>query len=179
MSTTAAVAAELSAESKVLRKAVTALNPFRARPVDADARGTGPVRRLHLNESCFPPSPRVVEAVAKAASQVNRYPDPTWRALAAAIGERTGVDAARLVFSNGGARLLMRLTRMLLEAGGSAVLPTPSFPRYMTATVFSGGTPIPVPVRADGANDVPAMIAAIRPDTRLVFCATPNNPTGA
>lgn len=175
-----AVAAESSAESKVIRKAVAALNPFRARAVDSDAAGTNvPVRRLHLNESCFPPSPRVVEAIAAAAAQVNRYPDPTWRALSAAIGQRTGVEPARLVFSNGSDELLMLLSQIVLEAGSSAVLPTPSFPRYWTATVFTGATPIPVPVRKDGANDVPAMIQAIRPDTRLVFCATPNNPTGA
>lgn len=179
MSTTA-VAAEPSAESRVIRTAVAALNPFRARAVDSDAAGANvKVRRLHLNESCFAPSPRVVEAIAAAASQVNRYPDPTWRALAAAIGERTGVEPARLVFSNGSDELLMLLSQIVLEPGSSAVLPTPSFPRYWTATVFTGATPIPVPVRKDGANDVPAMLAAIRPDTRLVFCATPNNPTGA
>jgi histidinol-phosphate aminotransferase len=177
-----AVATEPSAESGVIRKAVAALNPFRARPVDADARppgSTAPVRRLHLNESCFPPSPRVVEAISAAAAQVNRYPDPTWRALAAAIGQRTGTEPARLVFGNGSDELLMLLSQIVLEPGSSAVLPTPSFPRYMTATLFTGAAAIPVPVRKDGANDVPAMIQAIRPDTRLVFCATPNNPTGA
>jgi histidinol-phosphate aminotransferase len=121
----------------------------------------------------------VVEAVAKTASQVNRYPDPTCRALAAALGARAGIEPARLVFGNGSDELLTLLSQVILEPGMSAVMPTPSFPRYMTATVFTGATPIAVPVQADGANDVPAMLKAIRPDTRVFFCATPNNPTGA
>lgn len=162
-----------------LRDSVRKLNPFRARPVDAQLPPGVTLRRLNLNESAFAPSPRVVEAVAKAAAQVNRYPDPTCRALAAAIGARTGIEPARIVFGNGSDELLMLLSQIMLEAGTSAVLPTPSFPRYLTATVFTGATPIAVPVKADGANDVPAMLKAIRADTRLFVCATPNNPTGA
>jgi histidinol-phosphate aminotransferase len=171
-----------SAESQVIRRTVAALNPFRSPPVEADARAAGvtaPIRRLNLNESSFAPSPRVVAAIGDAAGLVNRYPDPRWRELAAAIAKRTGVDAARIVFGNGSDDLLMLLLQVVLEPGASAVLPTPSFPRYMTGTTFAGAAAIPVRVREDGANDVPAMLAAIRPDTKLVLCATPNNPTGA
>jgi histidinol-phosphate aminotransferase len=164
-------------ETTVIRRSVAALNPFRARPIDAAPGVT--VRRLNLNECPYPPSPRVVEAIQKAAAATNRYPDPTWRALAAAISKRTGVEPARIAFGNGSDELLMLLSQIVLEAGSSTVLPVPSFPRYMTATLFAGATPIPVAVRSDGANDVGAMLAAIRPDTRLVVCATPNNPTGA
>ncbi len=169
-------------KSRITRKTVAALNPFRSPPAEADARAAGitaPIRRLNLNESAFPPSPRVVEAIRAAAGMVNRYPDSRWHDLAAAIGKRTGIDTARIVFGNGSDDLLMLLAQIVLEPGSSAVLPTPSFPRYMTGTVFAGATPVTVPVRGDGANDVPAMLAAVRPDTRLVLCATPNNPTGA
>jgi histidinol-phosphate aminotransferase len=162
--------------TSVIRRSVAALNPFRARTVDA---GGAPVRRLNLNECPYPPSPRVVEAIRDAAGTINRYPDPTWRALAAAIAKRTGVDPARMAFGNGSDELLMLLAQIVLEPGSSAVLPVPSFPRYMTATLFAGASPIAVPLRSDGANDVGAMLAAIRPDTKLVLCATPNNPTGA
>ncbi|HEX2114778.1 MAG TPA: aminotransferase class I/II-fold pyridoxal phosphate-dependent enzyme [Alphaproteobacteria bacterium] len=168
--------------ASVIRRSVAALNPFRPVTVEADARAAGvtaPIRRLNLNESAFPPSPRVIAAICDAAGQVNRYPDPRWRALAAAIAQRTGVEPARIVFGNGSDDLLMLLAQVALESGASAVLPTPSFPRYMTGTLFAGASPIAVPVRADGANDVGAMLAAIRPDTKLVLCATPNNPTGA
>ena len=162
--------------ASVLRRSVGVLNPFRARTIDA---GGAPVRRLNLNECAYPPSPRVIEAIREAAGTINRYPDPTWRALAAAIAKRTGVEPARMVFGNGSDELLMLLAQVVLEQGCSAVLPAPSFPRYMTATLFAGATPIVVPVRADGSNDVGTMLQAIRPDTKLVLCATPNNPTGA
>jgi histidinol-phosphate aminotransferase len=163
--------------SGVIRRGVAALNPFRARPIDAAPGVT--VHRLNLNECPSPPSPRVVEAIRMAAGSINRYPDPTWRALAAAIAQRTGVEPARIAFGNGSDELLMLLSQIVLEPGLSAVLPVPSFPRYMTASLFAGATPIPVPVRGNGANDIDAMLAAIRPETRLVVCATPNNPTGA
>jgi histidinol-phosphate aminotransferase len=164
-----------------LRDSVRRLNPFHARPVGAGATlpPGATLRRLNLNESAFPPSPRVVEAVGNAASQVNRYPDPCCRALAAAIGARTGIGAERIAFGNGSDEMLMLLAQIVLEPGTSAVLPTPSFPRYMTATVFAGAAPVAVPVEAGGANDIQAMLKAIRPDTRVFVCATPNNPTGA
>jgi histidinol-phosphate aminotransferase len=162
-----------------LRESVRKLNPFRARAVGAELPPGVTLRRLNLNESSFPPSPRVVEAVAKAAGQVNRYPDPLCRALGAALGKRTGIEPARIAFGNGSDELLMLLSQVILERGSSAVMPTPSFPRYLTATVFAGAAPIAVPVQADGANDVAAMLKAIRPDTRVFVCATPNNPTGA
>lgn len=179
---TTAGQASQSDDSRVIRKAVAALNPFRSPPVEADVRAAGvtaPIRRLNLNESSFPPSPRVIEAIRDAAAMVNRYPDPRWRDLAGAISKRTDVATDRIVFGNGSDDLLMLLAQIVLEPGTSAVLPTPSFPRYLTGTGFAGAAPVAVPVRKDGANDVAAMLAAIRPDTRLVLCATPNNPTGA
>ena len=174
-----APSAEAPPDLTSLREGVRKLNPFRARPVGAQLRPGITLRRLNLNESAFAPSPRVVEAVAKAAGQVNRYPDPCCRALAAALAARSGIESARIAFGNGSDELLMLLSQIVLEPGTSAVLPTPSFPRYMTAAVFTGATPITVPVQADGANDVAAMLKAIREDTRVFFCATPNNPTGA
>jgi histidinol-phosphate aminotransferase len=164
-----------------LRDSVRRLNPFRPPPVEVDIQAANGVtlRRLNLNESAFPPSPRVIEAIANAASQVNRYPDPRCRALAAAIGARVGHSPERIAFGNGSDDLLMLLLQIALEPGASAVLPTPSFPRYMTGTLFAGATPVAVPVQGNGANDIPAMLKAIRADTRVFLCATPNNPTGA
>lgn len=165
-----------------LRASIANLQPFHSPPIEHDARAAGitvPIRRLNLNESAFPPSPRVIAAIRETAAHVHRYPDPRCRALAAAVATRTGLATDRIVFGNGSDELLMLLGQLVLEPGASAVLPTPSFPRYRVGAIFAGATVLPVAIRADGANDPDAMLAAIRPDTRMVLCATPNNPTGA
>ena len=166
-----------------VRAAVKGLGPSRAPLIEADAREAGvaaPVlRRLNLNEGPFAPSPKAIAAICEAASSVNRYPDPKVRRLAAVIAERTGVDRQNIVFGNGSDELIQLVGVMALEPGTSVVLPAPSFPRYLHAAKVAGATPIVVPVRADGANDVEAMLGAIRTDTKVVYCATPNNPTGA
>lgn len=166
-----------------VRAEVGALGPSRVPTVEADLAGVdaGPpmLRRLNLNESAFPPSARTIAAIQEAASQVHRYPDPKGRALRAALAARLGVAGERIVLGNGSDELIALIGQMTLERACSAVLPTPSFPRYLHAAKLAGATPIAVPVDANGANDTTAMLAAIRADTRLVYCATPNNPTGA
>ncbi|HJS32633.1 MAG TPA: aminotransferase class I/II-fold pyridoxal phosphate-dependent enzyme [Alphaproteobacteria bacterium] len=166
-----------------VRAEVAALGPARVPTVEADIRAVGggqPVlRRLNLNESAFPPSPLTIAAIQAAASDVNRYPDPKGRALRAALATRIGVAAERIVLGNGSDELIALIGQMTLERASSAVLPTPSFPRYLHAAKLAGAMPIAAPVDAEGANDTAAMLTAIRADTRLVYCATPNNPTGA
>lgn len=166
-----------------LRAEVAAVGPSRVPTVEADIRavdaGAPALRRLNLNESAFPPSPRTIAAIQAAASHVNRYPDPKGRALRAALAAPIGVAAERIVLGNGSDELIALVGQMTLDRATSAVLPTPSFPRYLHAAKLAGATPIAVPVDAEGANDTAAMLTAIRADTRLVYCATPNNPTGA
>jgi len=160
-----------------LRTTIGELPPFRPPPIEADLGAASNARRLHLNEGPFPPSPAAVAAIREAAAGVHRYPDPRSRRLAAAVAARAGVPVERLVFGNGSEEILSILLAM--TGGGHAVLPVPSFPRYFAVAKFVGNRVTPVPVRADGANDIPAMLAAITPETRIVVVATPNNPTGA
>lgn len=137
-----------------------------------------PMRALHLNECPLPPSPRVIEAVRQAAASANRYPDAQARALGAAIAARTGVKPDCIVFGTGSEELLNLTTLIALDPGDAVVSSTPAFGRYVKSTQIAGGVPIRVPVQANGANDIPAMLAAITPRTRIVYCALPNNPTG-
>ncbi|MGE5146150.1 MAG: pyridoxal phosphate-dependent aminotransferase [Candidatus Eiseniibacteriota bacterium] len=165
-----------------LRPRFSGLPAFRAPAIGTDAAGNKlaqPPRRLNLNESAEPPSPRVVEAVRRAADALNRYPDPMARKLALALAERTGVAAERIVFGNGSDELIGLSLAVALDAGDSAVLPTPSFGRYLVATSVLGAEPRQIPVTAEGANDIDAMLAAIDTTTRAVVVASPNNPTGA
>ena len=156
--------------------------------VRAHVRALGPSRfpmtvpgaiRLHLNESPFAPSARVLDAIREASTDLRCYPDAQSEALAAALGARHAIAPQRIVLGNGSDELLSLIGSAFLEPGVEAVFPVPSFPRYQAIAALAGATPVAVPVRPDGANDADAMIAAMTGRTRVVVCATPNNPTGA
>lgn len=88
---------------------------------------------LHLNECPYPPSEKVVAAIIAAATTVNRYPEPRGRELARRLAERYGVSVEQLVFGTGSDELLHFACALCLAPGDSAVMPTPSFPRYLRA----------------------------------------------
>jgi histidinol-phosphate aminotransferase len=169
-------------QRSVIRAAINEMGPFASPPVEQDLREggfEGRILRLHLNECPYPPSPKVVAAIQKAAASVNRYPDSWWRQPAEVLAERTGVPRHRIVFGNGSDQLLNAFGDLTLEAEDSAVVPEPSFHRYLLAIQMQGAEIIKVPLDQRGANDVDAMLAAIRDNTRLIYIASPNNPTGA
>ena len=134
---------------------------------------------LHLNECPFPPSPRVIEAVSHAVASVNRYGDPRPGGLAAMLAARTGVAAANIVIGNGSDEIPGLVPQMALGPGDSAVMPTPSFPRYRLGTSAMGAEARLVRNLDDGRNDVDGLLRAIDAITKVVFACTPNNPSGA
>ncbi|HUK10061.1 MAG TPA: histidinol-phosphate transaminase [Stellaceae bacterium] len=136
------------------------------------------VRALHLNESPYPPSPRVQEAIAKAAGALNRYPDRLASALAKALAERTGIPAARIVFGAGSEELIGAISAMCLATGDRIVVPAPSFPVFGFSARLRDAMPVRAKLDAEGANDASALLDAIAPKTRVVVCCTPNPPSG-
>lgn len=173
---------DVTDKSRFLSAAVRGLPVFSG-VLTADALPTGTsageVALLHLNESPFPPSPRVVEAVARSAGQINRYGSSHPERLAKRLAERTGILPSRIVIGNGSDEILAFVCQMCLTSGDSAVMPTPSFPRYRLSTRLMGAEPRLVRNLADGRNDVAGLIKAIDHTTRVVFACTPNNPSGA
>ncbi len=153
-----------------------------ARPpeiAEPDCRPASDMRRLNLNESLLPPSPHALAAMAEALQQAQAYTDHGCSALAVLLSERTGLPANRISFGNGSGELLTMAAAIALEPGDEAIFPAPTFPTCAKGVAVSGGRLVEVPVRADGANDIPAMLAALTDKTRLFYVCTPNNPTGA
>lgn len=134
---------------------------------------------LRLNECPFPPSPRVVDAICQAAADANRYGEPRPESLAAALAAKTGIAAANIVIGNGSDEILGLVSQMSLAPGDSAVMPTPSFPRYRIGARMMGAETRPVRNLEDGRNDVQGLLRAIDHSTKIVFACTPNNPSGA
>lgn len=135
-------------------------------------------RLVHLNESPYPPSPRVGEAIAAALHDINRYPDIFGRKLCAAIAGSLDLPADRIVLGCGSDELIHFATVVALAAGDEAVVPAPSFPRYALSARLAGAIVRRVRLDSGGACDPDATLAAIGPKTRLVVCCTPNPPSG-
>jgi histidinol-phosphate aminotransferase len=150
--------------------------PARSTPQDSDT--APPVRSLHLNESPFPPAPAVVDAMVAAATGLNRYPDHDGTLLVGDLAARFGVPANRIVIGAGSNELLYASADIALDPGDEGIAPSPGFPTYAKTITMRGATYVPVPTRDDGVVDVDATLKAITPGTRLVFVASPQNPTG-
>jgi histidinol-phosphate aminotransferase len=137
----------------------------------------GPLAMLASNESPYPPIPAVIEAVTRALSGLNRYPDPTNAALRRKLSDRHGVPAARIATGNGSCDILLAAGDALLEPGAELVYAWPSFSVYPHLAAASGARAILVPLDADQRHDLDAMRAEITAATRLVIVCNPNNPT--
>jgi histidinol-phosphate aminotransferase len=150
----------------------TSLDDAKAQAETADAI------KLASNESPFPPHPAVIDAIAKAAADVNRYPDPDARALRRAIADRHDTDPARIAVSNGSCEILLAAALALCEQGDEILYAWPSFSIYPYLPALSGAREIRVPLTDDYLHDLDAMREELTAATQLLIVCNPNNPTG-
>ncbi len=136
-----------------------------------------PPVRLASNESPYPPLPAVLEAIERAARELNRYPDPSNSLLRARLSDRYGVPARQIAIGNGSCDILMAAGEALLEPGAELVYAWPSFSVYPHLGAASGARAITVALDAQERHDLPAMLREITAATRLVLVCNPNNPT--
>jgi histidinol-phosphate aminotransferase len=137
----------------------------------------GPVAMLASNESPYPPIPAVVEAVTKALTGLNRYPDPTNAALRRRLSDIHGVPAQRIAVGNGSCDILLAAGDALLEPGAELVYAWPSFSVYPHLAAASGARAIEVPLDDAHRHQLDKLRAEINAATRLVIACNPNNPT--
>ena len=134
------------------------------------------VVRLNGNENPFGPSPRVVEALG-AYPSYNQYPDPDQRHLRSVLADYLQVAPEQVVAGNGSDELIDMTLRIFLEPGQKVIDPTPTFGMYRFCTAVCGGEAIPVPRDELFELDIEAMEGVLDEDTKVVFLASPNNPT--
>ncbi len=150
-------------------------------PIDQIRREYGiehPVK-LASNESAIGASPRVAQVVTRLMAEVHRYPDPRAHDLRAAVAAHWGITPSELAFGNGSNELIDLISRVFAGGDDHVVFGDPSFLCYRIACV-AGAVPFTdVPLLNGLAWDVPAMLAAVTPRTRILFLSNPNNPTGA
>jgi histidinol-phosphate aminotransferase len=142
------------------------------------AFGADDAIKLASNESAWPPHPAVVEAVAGAAAESNRYPDQHSRLLRRRIAERFDTDPARVAVGNGSCEILLAAAEALCEPGAELVYAWPSFSIYPHMAALSGAREIRVPLADGYLHDLDAIATEITAATQIVLICNPNNPTG-
>lgn len=151
------------------------------KPIEYVAREYGldpsKVAKLASNENPFGPSPMAVEAGKRALEKAHLYPDGGCHELRAGIASVRGVDAGSVIVANGSNELIELLGHAFLRPGTEVVVGSQAFIVYQLVAKLFGATPVVVPMR-EFSHDLKAMREAVTDQTRMVFVASPNNPTG-
>ncbi|PKB14471.1 histidinol-phosphate aminotransferase [Novosphingobium kunmingense] len=135
-----------------------------------------PLVKLSANENPLGTSPAALAARAKAVAP-SLYPDADSTALREAIGRLHGIDPALIVMGTGSGELLHTAAGAFAGPGDEVLYSQYAFSLYEIVARRCGAEPVEVPAK-DYGNDVTALLAAVTPQTRVVFVANPNNPTG-
>ncbi len=133
--------------------------------------------KLASNENPQGASPVAVRAMQAALADISRYPDGNGFALKKALSERFALDPRQLVLGNGSNDVLEFVARAFLKQGSNAIYSRHAFAVYALVVQSVGAAGIEVAAN-NYAHDLDAMLAAITDNTRIVFIANPNNPTG-
>jgi histidinol-phosphate aminotransferase len=169
--------AEIPFRSNVLK--MTPYSP--GKPIDEVKRELGLTRVIKLasNENPLGPSPLAVEAIKQAAGQIHLYPDGSAFALRDALSSHYNLPTAQIVVGNGSDEIIHLLGQILLgSAEDEIIVGHPSFVRYDAAAWLADCQLIRVPLTHDMRIDLVEIAKKVTANTKLIFIANPNNPTG-
>jgi histidinol-phosphate aminotransferase len=174
----------MSSKDSVLKTPthIAAIAPYQAgKPIEELAREFGldasKIVKLASNENPLGMPESAKHALNAAVANLGRYPDPAGFDLKKTISQRFGVDQGWLTLGNGSNDILELVASALIEPGSAVVYSQFAFVVYRLATQARGAKHIVVPAKEYG-HDLPAMLEAITPETKIVYVANPNNPTG-
>ena len=161
---------------------IAAIAPYQAgKPIEELAREFGldasKIVKLASNENPLGMPESAKQALNAAVANLGRYPDPAGFDLKKAISQRFGVDQGWITLGNGSNDILELVASALIEPGSAVVYSQFAFVVYRLATQARGAKHIVVAAKEHG-HDLPAMLEAITPETKIVYVANPNNPTG-
>ncbi len=161
-------------------KGVQGLHPYQpGKPIDELERELGitDIVKLASNENPLGPSPKAVKAIEGALKNICRYPDGNGFKLKSALASRYEVDLSQVTLGNGSNDLLEIIARVFADNTSEIIFSQYAFAVYPIVTQAIGAKAIEVPA-IDWGHDLKAMASAVSENTKLVFIANPNNPTG-
>ena len=133
--------------------------------------------KLASNENPLGPSPKAIAAAQEASESCEHYPDGSAYLLKQAIAQNINVDAERLTLGNGSDNVISMIAQVFLKPDAEVIIPEFSFSTFSLVARIHHGTVVTTPAKDWGAN-VTAMAKAVTDNTKLIFIANPNNPTG-
>jgi len=143
----------------------------------SDLGGRDDVIKLSSNEGAFGPSPKAQEAYRLAAETLHRYPDGGANQLRAAIAALHDLDAAQIVCGAGSDEIISLLCQAYAGPGDDVLYSEHGFLMYAISARAFGATPVAAP-EVDLTSHVDSLLEQVTDNTRLLFLANPNNPTG-
>jgi histidinol-phosphate aminotransferase len=133
--------------------------------------------KLASNENPLGPSPKALAAIREKLDQLHLYPDGDCFYLKRGMAQKIRVEPEKLIFGNGSNEIIELAVRTFMRPGDEAVMAEQAFVVYPLIVQVVGGKKKAVPLR-NFTHDLAAIADAITPQTRVVFLANPNNPTG-
>jgi histidinol-phosphate aminotransferase len=141
-------------------------------------RGDMVVYKISSNENPFSPPQAILDAIARAALETHRYPDPFSLRLLEALSARFDVPVDRIALGTGSVALCGQIVSAATHPGDEVLYAWRSFESYPIWTQIAHATSVQIPLTKDERHDLPAMLDAITDRTRVIFICSPNNPTG-
>ncbi len=162
------------------RRILESIQPYEpGRPISEVQREHGLERVIKLasNENPLGPAPLAVQAIQREISQIYRYPDASGFHLRQKLAARFGLDMSNIMLGNGSVEIIDILCVAFLDPADEMVTSERAFSKYVIATRWMGGVPVLAPMK-NWTFDLNAIFERITNQTRLIFIANPNNPTG-
>lgn len=151
------------------------------RPIEEVARELGrpasEIIKVASNENPLGPSPAALAAMQRVLANLNLYPDGNAFYLKQRLATKLGLQPTNLIFGNGSNEIIEFVGHAYMAPGVEVVVSQYCFAVYPLVTKLFGAKLVSVPANNLG-HDLSAMLEAIAPQTRVVFVANPNNPTG-
>lgn len=159
---------------------VRKLQPYQpGKPIDELQRELGltQIIKLASNENPFGPSANVKQGIINSIDELSRYPDGNGFNLKQALAVKHDVAAQQVTLGNGSNDILELVTRAFVGERDEVIFSQHAFAVYPIVTQAVGAKAVVIPAR-DWGHDLTVMLAAINENTKLIFIANPNNPTG-
>jgi histidinol-phosphate aminotransferase len=151
------------------------------RPIEEVARELNlpaqEIIKLASNENPLGPSPAALAAMEKALQTLHLYPDGNAFYLKRKLAEKLGLEVSNLILGNGSNEIIEFVGHALMAPGLDVIVSQYCFAIYPIIAKLFGANVITVPAVRHG-HDLPGMLRAVTPQTRVIFVANPNNPTG-
>ena len=133
--------------------------------------------QMAANENCYGPSTKALEAIRTAPDDLHRYPNAYAAQLKIRIAESCRVEPSQIVIGNGSTELIQMIAKTFVQPGENCITARQTFPIYEMAVSAVNAICRTVPLR-DDRFDPDALLSAIDDETRVLWIANPNNPTG-